>query len=475
MSIPHARAMHDWTETVSAHSVARYLLIARFALIVALVTCPLWLGALFFTSPRDYSISSSLVCIPLLVVAGILAVAAFTRHDTYLRRLMFAGLWVHIAASGVFLWVGFVVYGGIADAFHYWTVGLQRAEDFQILGWAAFPGPYWSTNLISNICGVITLLIGDALPTLFIVFTLVSLAGAYLFYRAFEIAFPNGDRWLFGLLVTLLPSLLFWSSFVGKDALIQFFIALTCFGFAKVIESPGPRGVLLCAIGLGGALLVRAHIASMLAIAITFPYAVGRSRAGAVSKAGKIILIPLLAAGTYLLIRNAGSMIDLQTVGSTSMVEEANTVTATSQVGGSAFNQGTSLPIRIAESPLLLFRPFPWEVHNLMGIATAVESVGWLCLCWFRRREIWWTMRHFRDPYIGFLLVYTAVFMITFGGAISNFGILLRQRIMLTPLALMVICAKAKPLIQDNREPGKDKRLIWTRGKWRSERITTQA
>ena len=151
-----------------------------------------------------------------------------------------AGLVAHMAASSVFLWVGFFVYGGTVDAFHYWTVGLQLAEKFQIAGWTAFQPPYWSTNLINNMCGIATLLIGDALPTLFIGFALVSLAGGYLFYRAFTIAFPDGDRWLFGLLVILLPSLLFWSSFVGKDSLIQYFIALTAFGFARLTQRASP-------------------------------------------------------------------------------------------------------------------------------------------------------------------------------------------------------------------------------------------
>ena len=475
MSTPHANALHNPAETVPAHSIARYLLIARLVLAISVITCPLWLGALFFTSPQDYSITSSLICVPLLAIASIFAVAVFTRYDAYLRRLMFAGLWAHIAASSLFLWMGFVVYQGTADAFHYWTVGLQRAEDFQIVGWAAFPGPYWSTNLINDICGVLTLLLGDALPTLFILFTLVSLAGSYVFYRTFEIAFPNGDRWLFGILVAFLPSLLFWSSFVGKDALMQLFIALTCLGYAKLIERPDSRGVLLCAVGLGGALMVRAHIASMLAIAITFPYVIGRSRGQRGHKVAKILLIPLLAVSTYLLIRNAGSMMDISTEGSASMLTEANSVSATSQVGGSVFNRGTSLPLRIAESPFLLFRPFPWEVHNLMGVASAVESIGLLYLCWLRRREIWRTIRSFRDPYIVFLLIYAAVFMVTFSGSIGNFGILLRQRIMLTPLALMVICAQAKPLSQDGRESEENRRPIWARGKWRSERIPTQA
>ena len=45
--------------------------------------------------------------------------------------------------------------------------------------------------------------------------------------------------------------------------------------------------------------------------------------------------------------------------------------------------------------------------------------------------------------------MYSVAFLITFGGAISNFGILLRQRIMVTPLVLMLICAKQKLLVRE--------------------------
>ena len=449
MGIPATRAIHDRMSVIPPRNVTRYVLVIKLIAAVSIVTCPFWLAALFLTSPQDYSFTSSLICVPLLAIAGTVAIVHFTQSDRYLRRLMMAGLVAHMAASSVFLWVGFFIYGGTVDAFHYWTMGLQLAKEFQIVGWAAFHAPYWSTNLINNMCGIAALLIGDALPTLFIAFSLVSLAGAYLFYRTFIIAFPHGDRWLFGLLVVLSPSLLFWSSFIGKDALIQFFIALTCFGFAKIAQRPSPKGVLLCAIGLTGALLIRAHVASMLAIAITFPYAVGRSTARGASTVARIVLIPLLVSGTYFLISQAGNFIDLSSENSTTVFQQADTITRNSQIGGSAFNEGTSLTVRIAESPFLLFRPFPWEMHSVMALAPAIESVGWLLLCWFRRREIWSTLRHWRDPYVAFLLMYSVVFLITFGGAISNFGILLRQRIMMTPLVLMLVCARQKPSVRD--------------------------
>ncbi|MGC1298136.1 MAG: hypothetical protein WA869_24165 [Alloacidobacterium sp.] len=477
MGIPAARAIHDPLNAVLVRNFARYSLIVKLVTAASIVTCPLWLGALFLTSPQDYSYASSLIFVPLLAIVGAVMVAHLSQRDPYLRRLLMAGLVAHMAASGVFLWVGFFVYGAAVDAFHYWTVGLQIAEEFQIIGWHAFHGPYWSTNLINSICGIATLLIGDALPTLFVAFALVSLAGGYVFYRTFTIAFPDGDRWLFGLLVVLLPSLLFWSSFVGKDALIQYSIALTCFGFARLTLRPGPTSVLLCAAGLAGALLIRAHVAAMLAIAMTFPYAVGRSRAGGASKGARILLIPVLLGGTYFLISQAQSFLyaDTNSDNSSSVFQEANTVTKNSQIGGSSFNEGTSLPVRIAESPFLMFRPFPWEIHNVMAIASAAESVGFMILCWGRRREIWLTLRHWRDPYVGFLLMYSGLFLITFGGAISNFGILMRQRIMVTPVVLMLVCARQKSLVRSvPRKFGKNEWLTPV-GISRSERFRTGA
>lgn len=431
---------------MDGHNVARCVLAMKLVALASIVTSPFWLGALFFTSPSDYSYTSSLICVPLLAVAGAAAVAHFTQNDSYLRWLMMTGLVAHMAASSLFLWLGLVIYGGTVDAFHYWTVGLGIADQFQFYGWSVFQAPYWSTNLIDNICGIAALLIGDALPTLFITFALLSLAGKYLFYRAFTVAFPEGDRWLFGLLVVLSPSLLYWASFVGKDSPIQYFIALTSLGFAKLIHRPSHRSILLCVVGLAGTLLIRPHIAAMLAIAMTFPYAVGRSRAGSGNKAARILLIPVLAIGTYFLVSQSRTFVysTINSDNSASASQEAETVTRNSQIGGSAFNKGVSLPVRIAEFPLLMFRPFLWEAHNAMSLISAIEALGWMLLCWVRRREIGSTLRHWRDPYVGFLLMYSVVFSITFSASVSNFGTLARQRIMMTPFVLMLVCARQK-------------------------------
>ncbi|MGA9240544.1 MAG: hypothetical protein WBW03_00985 [Silvibacterium sp.] len=474
MRNPVVRAIYGPINVSQLANIGRYALVIKLLAVLLIFACPFWLGILFFSSPKDYSYTSSLICVPLLAIVCAAAVGHVTQSDPYLRRLLLTGLVAHMAASSIFLWIAFYIFGGAADAFHYWTIGLRVADDFHVQGWSAFHAPYWSTNLINNICGLASLLIGDGLPTLFIAFALLSLWGGYFFYRAFTTAFPNGDPWLYGFLAVLSPSLLFWSSFVGKDSLIQLFIGLTCFGFAKLARSPSAAAVFVCGVGLAGVLLVRAHVAAILGIGMTFSYVIGKPRGKGGNRVAKIILIPVLLGGTYFLISQASSFLRVKGEGFGSTVAQANNVTKNSQIGGSAFNEGTSLPVRIAESPFLMFRPFPWELHNAMALAASVEALGWLLLCWMRRQEIWSALRDWRDPYVGFILMYSAVFSITFGGAISNFGILLRQRIMMVPVALMLLCARPKlPARGATRRLHKKQSVVLTALAQRSDRTPT--
>jgi hypothetical protein len=446
-----SRTIYDPVTAGLLRDIRRYTLIINIFGVFAVASCPFWLGALFFTSPRDYSYTSSLVCVPLLAIVSYAGVAHVAQGKRYLKRLLSAGLVAHMAVSSVYLWMGFYVYGAAVDAFHYWTVGGELTRDFSVVGWSAFHPPYWSTNLINNISGIMMLLIGDGLPTLFITFALAAFWGAFFFYRAFEIALPEGDKWLYGLLIFLSPSILFWSSSLGKDALAQLFVGVTCYGFARLNHRAGVKGVLLCAAGLGGVLLVRAHVAAMLAMGMTFPYALGKSKGKGVNKIVKVLIIPILLGGTYFLVSQAGRFLGVEGTNAAGGIEKVNTITKNNQVGGGSFNEESSLPIRIAESPFLVFRPFPWEVHSAMAAVASIESTGWLLLCFSRRRVIWFALKHWRDPYIGFILTYSVIFSVVFAAASSNFGIVVRQRIMMVPLALMLICLREKRAILPSR------------------------
>ncbi|HMH12534.1 MAG TPA: hypothetical protein VK578_05455 [Edaphobacter sp.] len=433
--------------TASIESVQRRCEWFRYSLIIKLVVAacfllsPLWLWALFFSNSQA-PYAPSLVFVPLAVIGCMVGFMPLWRGDPYLKQLLRAGILARLAAASLYIWIGFFVYDTSVDAFHYWSVGMHLADDFSVVGWSVFQPPYTSTNLINNICGFIMLATGNTLPTLFVLFALAALWGGYFFYRAFSISFPTGDQWLFGLLTVLLPSNLFWSSAIGKDSLAQLFIGISAYGFARVNEKLGARSIAICSVGIAGMLVIRPHIAAMLALSITLPFAIGKTKGGWMNLAARIILIPALVWLSLIIISQAGQFVGVETADSQSSIETVNRLTQRTQVGGSAFNSGQSLGARIAESPFLMFRPLPWEVNNAMGAVASLEAMGLLFFAWSRRRNFLNALRNWREPFIAFILMYSFVFSVAFAAATSNFGILARERIMMVPLLLMLFCAK---------------------------------
>ena len=419
----------------------RYLLVGRLVALGCILSSPVWLWALFFSAAED-ALAPSLIFTPLIVVACVVGFTPLWRGNPYLKNLLGAGILARLAATSLYIWLGVFVYETSVDAFHYWSVGMQRAEDFSVVGWRAFQPPYQSTNLINNICGFIMLATGNTLPGLFVLFSLAALWGGYFFYRAFCISFPKGNTMLYGMLALLLPSNLFWSSAIGKDALAQLFIGLTAYGFARICQKLGTRSILICAAGIAGVSAVRPHIAAMLAVAATLPFVVGRSRGGWKNLASRVVLIPLLIAVSLWVVSQAGQFVGIETADSQSGIDTINRLTKSTQIGGSAFNSGQSLLVRVAESPFLMFRPFPWEATGGMAAVAAVEALGLLWFAWKSRRVLLMTLRHWREPYITFILTYSLLFSVAFAAATSNFGILVRERIMMVPVLLMLFCSE---------------------------------
>ncbi|HEY4930154.1 MAG TPA: hypothetical protein VII23_01175 [Terriglobales bacterium] len=419
----------------------RYGLLLKVVALVCILSFPVWLWALFFCAEQDVY-APSFIFTPLFVVACAVGFMPLWRGNPYLKRLLMTGLLARLAVTSLYIWIGVTVYGGSVDAFHYWAMGMQVVRDFSVVGWSAFQPPFWSTNLINNLCGFIQLGTGNTLPGLFVLFSLAALWGGYFFYRAFCIAFCTGDTALYGMMAVLLPSILFWSSAIGKDALSQLFIGLTAYGFARVCQRLEMRSLLICALGIAGVLAVRPHIAAMLAVAVALPFAIGKGRGGWANLAAKIVLIPVLVGVSLWVVGQAGEFLGLETADSQSGIEKVDVLTKGTQIGGSAFNTGQSVVMRVAESPFLIFRPFPWEVNGTMAAVASLEAVGLLWFAWKRRRRFWAAVRQWREPFVAFIFMYTLVFSVAFAAATSNFGILVRERIMMVPLLLMLFCAR---------------------------------
>jgi hypothetical protein len=441
MHITNAGLMLDSAKWAEMRAQARYIRIIRLVGFVAILCTPFSLWALFWTSPRDFPFLSSMLCVPVITYAYVLLFNRLWRGDRFVKLLFGAGIAARFAAAGFYVYTGFFWFHSSVDAFHYWSVGLDLVEQYSMVGWAAFHPPYWSSNLIYDICGIIMLVTGNAMPALFVIFALAALLGGYFFYRGFCLAFPLGNNGLYGLLVVLLPSILFWSSAIGKDALAQLFIGISAYGFARVTKKVDARAILVCIIGVAGCAAVRPHIGAMLAVSILVPFGLGKAAGGWMTIATKILLLPLLAAGTWFLLSRAEDFVGMQSTDLQSGIRRIDSSQQNATLGSSSVNQRESLTARIVQGPFLIFRPFPWEVHSPAAGITSLEALGLLFLCWCKRREFWGLLRRWREAYVGFLLLYSLEFCVVFAAATGNFGTLVRQRSMVVPIVLMLFCA----------------------------------
>jgi hypothetical protein len=89
--------------------------------------------------------------------------------------------------------------------------------------------------------------------------------------------------------------------------------------------------------------------------------------------------------------------------------------------------------------PTILFRPFPWEAHTGFALVATVEGMLLLALVLYRwRRLVRGLATSTRNSYLTLIITYMFLFIVIFSG-ISNFGILVRQRVQLLPFLFMLI------------------------------------
>ena len=420
-------------------SFAKAQMIVKSIGLVTMVTCPFWMLSLFYSG--DYQHATALALVPLIVALNMVIALRIARRDPFLHLLLPIAILFKLAGCGLYIYMVLNILGG-GDVGLYFETGGKIASLYHITGEWHVLSPFWSSNFVFMVSGALQILVGHSLPAVSVIFGMVSFWGEYFCYRAFCTAFPNGDRYVLGLLLFFLPSIVFWPATIGKDALIMFFIGLAVFGFALINAGVGPKAVLCLSLGLLGATLVRPHIGAMLVISMTVPYLVATHPRGAAAFWGKMLGMAVLMAGTYFITLQAGSFLRVDDL--SGGVKEIESVNRNNRFGPAGFGKEESFATKALSAPVLLLRPFIWEVHNLPSMLASIESLLLFLFGWQRRREIVAVVGKWKvHSFVAFLIIYTVQFSIIFAGAMSNFGLLVRERVMLLPFALMLITSIA--------------------------------
>lgn len=419
----------------------RTALVLKVIAALAILSAPLWLPALFFS--YQFEIGTSLVAVPMMLAACLVLAIALSRGDRFGFEIIAVGVIVKLMGAALFTFTVYQVYNAAADMPRYVTWGRQFADDI-MRGEGRLLRPIWGGNFVSMLTGGVFLTLGEAIPAAVTMFSLASFWGQYLLWRAFTVAFPMGEHRLAALLLLFTPSLVFWTAAIGKDALVMFSLGLVAYGYARLTVQGTYSGVVVLVLGLGLTLLARPHMAGMISLALLVPYMVSRERRGVAGLLGRMIAVPLLVLGTAYLATQGAAYVEMSNYTEGESVVEK--VARSNRMGGSKIQGGETLASRVTMAPFLLFRPFPWEVHNLQAAVAAAEALVLLVVSFRLRRRLLSLVLHAREnPFVLFSLLYGAMFLITFSGSLTNLGLLARQRVMVLPFFLMLLCVPAPP------------------------------
>jgi hypothetical protein len=405
------------------------------------------LGLLVLISTHTSGLWVILFQLPILLAASWPAFLRQARRerDARLAQLLMLALVLKLFGSLVRYWVAIHVYEGVADAIQYHQVGADLARRFAAGHFDTGLSSLSSTDFIRFFTGVIYTVTGPSIYAGFLLYSWLAFWGMFFLYQAFTIAVPDGNRRSYARLLFFLPSMLYWPSSIGKEAWMLFALGLAAKGTARLLTGRTWGGLVLAGTGLWLATLVRPHVGGMAALGLLVAYLLARPprRLGMLGAVIKLFgLAVLLVVAVVLLGQIQRYLLDKgidPAEGVNSVLAESARRTSGGGSGFQAPSTSTSLLGLPYATVTILFRPFPFEAHNAQAAVIALESTLLLCLTVARSRTIWRAVRHLRRwPYVAFVVVYTAGFVVAFA-SISNFGILARERVQLLPFFFVLL------------------------------------
>jgi hypothetical protein len=354
----------------------------------------------------------------------------------------------------------FRVYKGEGDAGIYVEAAAELAKRLR-LGLPLHPLDHRinsfpvASQYMGDITGFIFYLTGASKYATFMIYGWFCFIGQLMACQALKIAVPEARYRRYVLLVLFLPSLLFWPSSAGKEAVMVLCFGLCALGAAMLL---GPKtnlwGFLPFLAGCWGAFLIRPHIAVMALAALAAAFGIGavlgtgsgadgsdkqKTSSRAVRIVGLVVMLAVFAGASSQLGKLLGGE-DTGGGAGESATELLEKTAEQSSIGNSAFTPPmVSNPVKVPWGlASVLFRPFPWEANGGSLIAAAESALlgALFVLSAGRLLTLWPLLR--RRAYLVFVVAFAIEFAIAFS-YIGNFGILARQRVMMLPAVLVLL------------------------------------
>jgi hypothetical protein len=233
------------------------------------------------------------------------------------------------------------------------------------------------SDTIIGLTGLLIRLGPDSYHATKLTFAMLGLVAVFLFYRA-AVRLIGRDRPLAFAALLLYPSVLFWSSILGKDPVVLLGIAIYAWGVVHMAVRRSSRYVVAVLCGIALASAIRIWLGPIL-LAPCLLVIVSRVR----GLAWRVVALGILLAGIILL--GAATLERFALSEASDVLEATRTVTDGWQSANSALDrqwEWNSLQDVLYFLPFGLFdtffRPLPGDVRNVFGWLAGFENLGLL-------------------------------------------------------------------------------------------------
>jgi len=412
-----------------------------------------------------------------LVWLGVLVTRYTARRDSWrpLATIMVVSLLLHLLCAPAQIFVVHHFYGGVADWTRYTHQGALLASNWRsghfMLAGTGIRG-LLGDGAVSIAGGIIMTVLGPNQLAAFVVAAWLAFVGTVFFYRAFAVTFPEADRRRYAVLVFLFPSLLFWTSDVGKESIMLFALGLTAYGMALALRS---RTVGYLYVVLGGALALVVRPDELVILVIGFAIAM---LVRAVVRADHprtrhplSMLAALLFVAGAVVVTSVVAAHFVHTLTQSGFSHALTNLSKNNQGAGAGFGSSS---VAYSSNPItyprdiysVLFDPVFFTAHSLTQVAASLENALILVVILLsipRWRHI--PRACFQRPYVLLALFYSAVFIFAFA-ALGNLGLITRERTLLLPVLFVVL---ALPVARPGTNP-----YPWQVGRRRRPHVTAR-
>lgn len=322
----------------------------------------------------------------------------------------------------------FEAYYSTLDSYYYFDT--PRQPDFVWTGFQITDG----TGNILRLVWLHYQLIPESYHALKVSFAMISLVAIYIFYRA-AVIFIKKEEISILYVLALFPSILFWTSIIGKEPTALLGIALHTYGMIGWYRRQQWCYLLVLALGLVIATFIRFWLGPIFLMPIILIFMLRKQSSS--TKLMLTLVVGIALSFTIIRVRDFFELSSFQ-----DLLVSLNTFSRLWNYGGSAqaintdFTQIDQLLIFIPFGAFTaLFRPLPGEVLNPFGLLAGLENLLLLFLLSLAIIRTRW--KDFKNPIIlwATLLVLTWATVYSFISS-QNLGAAVRFKLQILPILL---------------------------------------